>query len=49
MSVEKSCDSCGKEVSGELFPCPYQEEANNDPDFRCNCCNECHKECEDWL
>jgi hypothetical protein len=38
------CQSCGKDVDGELHPCPYAEEINND-DTPCNCCDDCAQEC----
>jgi len=38
------CESCGKEVDGELHTCPYSEEITGD-DTECNCCSDCQNEC----
>ncbi len=36
---------CGKDVDGDLHPCPYSEEINNDSESECNCCSDCIHEC----
>jgi hypothetical protein len=35
----------GLVVVHEPHPCPYQEEINDDHEFRCDCCPACTQEC----
>ncbi len=39
------CQSCGKAPAQSLHSCPYQEDVNNDKEYRCNCCQDCLESC----
>jgi len=48
MSDEKKCTGphcAGEGKAREPHSCPYQEEINEDHDFRCTCCELCTDEC----
>jgi len=43
MKDEGKC-KCGKEAQPS-HTCPYQEDINNDHEFKCNCCEDCEEQC----
>lgn len=53
MQMEEDLEECGSgrdcknERSIEPHACPYQEDANNDKDYKCYCCDSCAKKCFD--
>jgi hypothetical protein len=36
---------CTGVATDESHSCPYQNDVNNDPDYQCNCCEDCEHEC----
>lgn len=30
-----------------LHSCPFQTAVNNNPDYKCNCCDVCQQNCQD--
>ena len=46
----KGCDGrsgCKNPPSGEIHPCPYNSDVNNDDSDVCFCCEACQQECAD--
>lgn len=42
---EPRCSTCKKHPAEELHTCPYRVDIDNDPDFQCDCCEDCENEC----
>ena len=46
MDDAEKCQRTRCTAKGEpLHGCPYQEDVNDNYEFRCNCCDECRHEC----
>lgn len=46
-SVSGGRDGCKNPPSGEMHPCPYQEDINDEHEDYCFCCEDCQQECAD--
>jgi len=43
----KECTKCNAKPSPEPHGCPYEEDINDNHEFRCSCCPSCTQECVD--
>lgn len=47
----RKCPACASKTEARHFEwahsCPYHNDINNDPAFRCNCCADCENRCFD--
>lgn len=48
-ATPERCHKCPANPAKPAHPCPFQADVNNDPDFRCHCCEECEQVCADEI
>lgn len=39
------CADQGHTLTEEYHTCPFEEDVNNDAQFKCMCCDECEHQC----